>query len=357
MASQRPDSALTLPVLVELVRAAIFPDCSADIPVLSPARWEAVFEESQRQTVAGIALRGISRITDAALMPPQPLLIRWVALADRIERTNRHMASAISKLFDFYAAAGLPALLQKGHSVARFYPQPLLRQCGDIDVVIPPARAAEAIAAVGALGIPVEVRADGSRLFSWDGFTVEHHTRLLDLSRPLPPALSAEAIPAVASPEATLPPLIELLMLNSHIMKHCLGAGIGLRQMCDYALALRALLPVVGQETYTAACRSLGIARWTRALDSFTDAWFGPRPASPSRDASALMAVIAEGGNFGLHGAGGSRRGRGLRSRLATAAAFLRHSGLALRLAPRETLATVAMLLKRNAHYALFLSP
>ena len=48
--------------------------------------WERVYRLSLRQTVAGVAFRGLHHLADG-LLPPEPLLLRWTAATDGIERS------------------------------------------------------------------------------------------------------------------------------------------------------------------------------------------------------------------------------------------------------------------------------
>ena len=64
---------------------------------LSDKEWVRLFEEARKQTVTGIVYRGITLLPEV-FMPPIPILTKWVAEVDRIERNNHKMNSALEAL-------------------------------------------------------------------------------------------------------------------------------------------------------------------------------------------------------------------------------------------------------------------
>lgn len=353
--------------LLQLVRAGIYDDATAleDFPRLSVDDWNYVYDESKRQTVSGVALHGLSLLPGDS-MPHYPLLVRWVARGHRIESAHQAMSATVISLLARFSGAGLHPVLQKGHAVARFYPQPELRVCGDIDLWFPATERRQADTLASSGGNRIRHGADASSLYHCDGLEVEHHSTLVELhnpffSRRLASLLNQEGYASASiaqGAEARVPaPLVELVMINVHIMKHCFGVGIGLRHFCDYAMAYRSLLPLIGYDRYMETCRSLGIARWTGVLHRFI-ALYLPAPTGCGRsvadtdtkyDATArrIFRMVMDGGNFGLF-----RRGRDKvatlptwRRKLSTLSLFLNHSTTSMRLSPSEAFWTFARLL------------
>ncbi len=339
----------TLTTLLSVVRAGIYEDAGhlSDLPVLTEGEWEALYEESKRQTVSGIALHALTMLPDSK-MPPEGVLLRWVARGDRIERSWHGMKRAILTLLPLFEEKGIRPVLQKGHAVGRFYPVPQLRTSGDVDLCFEAGDRRRADSLIAAKGTRIQGASDSSGVYQWHNYEIEHHSRLIELGNPF---RGKELRKIIAEPpvrikigadcEAYAPaPLAELLMVNVHILKHILGHGIGLRHFCDYALARRALLPVIGEERYAEACRALGIARWTRVLDEFTDYYLCQRPGGdmrrPRRLTRKIFSMVMEGGNFGLHHSGRRKKSGKLKRKVSTLGAFMRNAPLALRLAPAE---------------------
>ena len=121
--------------LLALLRAGLWEREPEDLSCfpLSDKSWENVFRQARRQTVTGLTFVGLQHLADH-LLPPETLLLRWAAETDAIERRNKKMNSAIEELYTMFRKRGLNPILQKGQGVARFYGNPLLRECGDIDL-------------------------------------------------------------------------------------------------------------------------------------------------------------------------------------------------------------------------------
>ena len=327
---------------------------------LSGEVWERVYRLSLRQTVAGIAFRGLHHLADG-LLPPEPLLLRWTAAADGIERSNWQMNHALGSLLALFSGCGLHPILQKGQGVAAFYPFPLLRECGDIDLYFASKAEFESAArCIAGRGVRLAWDADGSVAYRWHGVTVEHHSRLVDLSHSRRGVRRLEQewgfcpmeLPAV-SPGfcASVPsPPLNLLLQSAHILKHALGRGIGLRQLCDMAVSCRRLCGQVQPAAFGQACREVGLARWMPLLHAFLAGCLGlPQACLPYASVASspqpLLDIVWRGGNFGRAG-GSPVAGPALLRKAATAAAFVRNVGFALRYAPLEALWLFAGLAK-----------
>lgn len=351
-----------------LLRAGLYDEDGLlhSFPHLSDEMWGRVYTHAVRQTVTGIICHALSMLPDDK-MPPYGLLLKWMAATHKIETAHNCMSDALASLLDVYRTAGLTPVLQKGHAVARFYSRPSLRVCGDIDIYVDASRT-DADSVIEAAGATVRHSPDGSSCFRWQGFEVERHTSLLHLHSPFRQKTLSRILQASSPVQVTvapgvkvsvLAPLAELLMLNIHILKHVLGSGIGLRQVCDYALAYRALISSVGVDRYSDVCRSLGIIRWTDTLHRFIITYLPDRAATitPMRahgDDTALRylhRIVIEGGNFGRHRPGATVRSKGVMSRkIDTFTSFIRHGGLTARIAPFEAIGIVLSLLRGQIH-------
>lgn len=277
--------------------------------------WEEIYSMARRQTVCGICYAAFCRLPDR-LLPPHALLTRWVARVDAIETANRAMARAASSLVETLRRAGLHPVIQKGLSVARHYPNPELRECGDIDLWLPGEEFDIALEVAGQSATPKH-NPDGSVSFSYRGFVIEFHRQLINVSSPMVShdldsftrrlcATGVNHNDRLPSP----PALFELLLISIHIMRHAFGTGVGLRQICDYYCAVNALRGTYSADKFERACRIIGISKWTEILNGFLvrylDAPAGQLPPSGFEGKNnvspdALMHIIREGGNFGLH--------------------------------------------------------
>lgn len=349
---------------------------------LGDEEWEQVFKMSGRQTVSGIVFDGICRLPDE-FQPSQAIFAKWVVAADRIERSNERMNAVLRELTGTFVSGGLRPVLQKGQGVAALYPTPAHRECGDIDFYFPEDRLLslskqrtmndKAVELVKSHGAKVETMPDGSQSYEWKGIEIEQHPTIVDLCSPAARKWISELdeepgyVPSDLADGLRVPsPELNALLLNSHILKHTLGKGIGLRQMCDLAMEYHRIC-ADGRKTECGGrifslYKKAGILKWSRLLHSFLVGVIGlPEEELPYSEKVVsyrpLFRIVEDGGNFGQHrskgseGSGhfdrlsdrnGSAASTGSRDRstckrkLETAGMFLRRSGFSIRFAPKE---------------------
>ncbi len=400
---------------------------------------------SGRQTVSGIVFDGICRLPDE-FQPSQGAFAKWVVAADRIERSNERMNAVLKDLTGIFVSRGLRPVLQKGQGVAVLYPTPLHRECGDIDFYFPeglslrqaqrpmeitprpietvrrqdgkvrrpvaePVEAPDndrllslskhrsmndkAVELVKSHGIKVETMPDGSQSYEWKGIEIEQHPTIVDLCSPAArkwiPELDEEPgfVTSDLADGLLVPsPELNALLLNSHILKHTLGKGIGLRQMCDLAMEYHRICAdgrkaECGGRIFSIYKRA-GILKWSRLLHSFLVGVIGlPEEELPYSEKVVsywpLFRIVEDGGNFGQHrgkgavGSGhfdrlsdrngsaastgsserngsaastGSRDRSASRRKIETAGMFLRRAGFSIRFAPKEAFWTFWELVK-----------
>lgn len=341
-------------VLLALLRAGLWerePENLSCFP-LSDESWENVFRLARQQTVTGLIFVGLQYLADR-FSPPETLLIRWAAEADAIERKNRKMNMALEELYALFRKKGLEPVLQKGQGVARFYARPWARECGDVDFYFPDCRAWETARACLRLGnIETKKQADRGISYRWKGVDVEHHRQLLDLYNPFLQGFANRlerqkgyqfiTLSAVSKVGVTVPSsFLELLLLNLHILKHALGRGIGLRQLCDMARACHQLHEEVDSQEMKTVCQRLGLAKWSPLLHAFlVDSLGLPIGCLPYQEtastAQPLNDIIWRGGNFGHYDAGLERKADGWQRKWHTARSFNRNIRFACHYAPKE---------------------
>lgn len=330
---------------------------------LTAEEWNMVYDLSRRQTVTALVYRGLDYLPDR-FFPSDNLMIRWTAEVDRIERANKRMNKTLAGLCSFMQSHGLQTVLLKGLGIARLYEQPLLREAGDIDLYFPvPGQRDAAERILREMGIDVEHKPDGSTLYIWDGVEVEHHSEMFDINNPqgkdilhvlqlrygfgsFLPDGSNNVTVSVPSP------VLNVLLLNTHILKHVMGQGIGLRQLCDMARAYHCMhRELVGKDMYKIYA-DIGIRKWSRLLHSFLVDELGNDVselpyAEELTSAKELMNIVLEGGNFGQYRNGGVDRNLPVwKRKLNTLASFVRNISFSCRYAPREALFTIVSLIK-----------
>lgn len=366
--SKYPD--IETSVLFALMRAGLWESIPTDMPQsgLSVEGWNKVYRMAHEQTITGLVYKGICFLPDD-LMPPEDMLYRWVADADAIERRSRKMNDALAGLNELLTSNGLTAVVQKGQGIAPAYESPLLRECGDIDLYFPDRKQGEeAVRLAKSHGKAVRRMPDGSLFYMWEGFEVEQHTRLFDLHNPFLSDYLKElehrygfrqsVLSTIPDAAITVPsPTLNLLLLSTHIMKHTLGRGIGLRQLCDMARVCHKNSRETQADVSRDIARRVGTFRWSLLLHTFLVEHLGlPEPELPFADkaetSQPLLDRILAGGNFGMY-----RReivpenDNACLHKLNTACAVIGNVGFSFRYAPKESWWQLVHLIKRQISY------
>ena len=120
----------TYDTLFALLRAALH---GGDIPKVG--NFSELLREARKQTVDGLlyALPEI-KVRDSE----RPALLQWIAGMPRLEQVNREMEMHAGRLSALLKKHDVRHAIMKGQTCAAYYPQPLLRRSGDIDVYIVP---------------------------------------------------------------------------------------------------------------------------------------------------------------------------------------------------------------------------
>lgn len=325
--------------------------------------WGEIWSIARKQTVTGIVYKGILSLP-TYLFPNDNILFKWVAEVNCIERENKKMNCILTTLTTHFKANSIDCILQKGQGISMMYETPSLRQCGDIDLYFPSSRDnKKALSLVEKEGCTVKHAPDGSYSYDWYGIKVEHHSSLFDIYDPFQKAYISNLISKYGFAETiiskewniwikTPSSSLNLLLLNTHIMKHAFGHGIGLRQICDIARAYYTLNTQVKQEEIKEIYTALGIDKWSVLLHSFLINYIGlqpehlPYPHNSTCSCDELLEIIMQGGNFGMFNKERKSASSSILLRkLNTFKAYCRRGYFSINYAPKEAFWTSVNLL------------
>lgn len=299
-----------------LLRAGLWNESPSEgyFPI-SESSWEQIYRMACVQTVEGIVYDGVMRLP-ANELPPSPLLIKWTVRVDLLERRNKEMNRVIEELDELFAANGLQPCLMKGQGVAACYANPLHRVCGDVDWYFTRADFSKANCLIAGKGVRIRREAGFSVSYVWKGVSIEHHYRMLDLHNPflksyLKHLRTEETVQAgslcMGNRSVQLPsPLLMHVQVNTHILKHMLAFGIGLRQLCDSARVCYAYHNI-SENKLEEVYRKAGVFRWMQVLNGVLVTHLGLLPEYLPLSLSAelktdwMMEDVLLAGNFGFY--------------------------------------------------------
>ena len=302
--------------LFEFLRRAAGADASADYASvkLSFDEWNKIYEEAKRQSVLDVIFTVVSMLPKEE-RPPRPFLMRWAAHVEATRDMNKRINQEAARLTDYFTKEGRRTAILKGAANARLYPDPLSRQCGDIDLWIEGGRkSVEKL--LEDLNLFPELEKSASRHHvhlpkNVDGIVVEaHHKPASGIpfkDGAFQKYLNKEILNAKLVPEGFYAPSIKfaLVMQLAHLQQHFFRRGLGLRQYMDYFILLqhssesdRNEAAAVMKSFYmTKACCAVmwllgevfGLKR--ELMLCAPDEWRGKK----------LLKLALDGGNFGKH--------------------------------------------------------
>lgn len=201
---------------------------------------------AEKQAVSGLVIDALFR-HDVRM--PQSKVFECVGLSEQIKKQSGKVSKAVCELNYLLTQHNVQYVVVKGQTVASYYPEPLLRQSGDIDYYCDAENFQKGQEAV-ANAWNVEPERDDSDKhihFDYKGVIYEGHfslaslygskrdaywQNLLDGDKATKVNINGENI-------STLSPTLHVLYVFLHLYHHLLALGVGLRQFCDLAVMLK----------------------------------------------------------------------------------------------------------------------
>lgn len=275
-------------LFLNLLRAALW-DVSADIGGCDATVWEQVYSLARCHAVQGLLFDVVKGLPAGAGLPGQ-LAARWLLETHSIEERNRHLGMVAERQAAMWKRLGIEAVMLKGLGVAAWYKVPAHRVTGDIDWWFPEEGGWDrALKAVRELGLEVSADSDRDISYTFEGVTVEHHRKGFECDGP--PGW--------------------LLLLNTHLLHHAQVTGVGMRHVCDLAMAYKVFEGRYDAAEYEEMLVSRGLLRWTALLHAAMDILlnvpegvlpeFARKVRVSGKDTARLAALFMADGNFGLH--------------------------------------------------------
>ena len=310
---------------------------SANFNVETAEEWSLLYSLATKLSVVGIAYAGICKLPKDQ-QPPLDLAFQWASEAEAIRGHNRIVNQEAAKLTELFKAQGRRSAILKGAANARLYPDAFIRQAGDIDIWVEGGRDS-VVSLLQSLGM-MKPEPSGSFFFSRGKSREElyalarerlsvsgHHVHLLQktngvnvevhfkpssgnlnpfTNKALQRFLAQEMENLEYVPEGFYVPSLKFAMAMqlSHIQRHFLSSGIGLKQITDYYV----LLMKAGDSErleMSKNIRKFGFRRAARALMWVLNHIYGLQRdymlcAPDERLGRQMLAKILAGGNFGF---------------------------------------------------------
>lgn len=281
--------------------------------VPSAVEWQGLYDEAQRQAVAGILACGIERLPKEQ-QPPQTILLQWIGLTLQIEQRNKLTTKVCGQVVGQMEKDGLRCCVLKGQANHRYYPEGMAkrRACGDVDIWVCPVSGESLEVSEDGLSVKGYRLSDGAvrkvleyvdahwertglcwlhcNFTDKSGVPVEVHFHPSFFSRPkynkrfqiyfsdIERCVVRETIDGVEIPVMRVEE--DVVYQMNHIYRHLIDEGVGLRQVVDYYWLLR---------RFQDSCFKVKEMAFDREGIKEVVSWLGMR-----KFAGALMYVLRE---------------------------------------------------------------
>ncbi len=228
---------------------------------------------------------------------------------------------------------GIDPVLLKGQGIAKCYPNPELRQCGDIDIYVGQENFAKACGVIGAMSTPEDHQGDipslkhfhtriGKAFIEIHRYTDVYFPHRYDLKYQKISdsgmhndlqSLDFSGVPV------TIPSLgFNVFFIFNHFWHHFIADGVGLRQICDWARLLHVNYGKINIDYLSNVLKEMGLMKEWKVFGYIAVNTLGlPAEEMPFYDvkykdaASKVLDLILLEGNFGHENFKGYRRPKG----------------------------------------------
>lgn len=212
--------------------------------------WNGIYALAKQQTLIGILFSAIDKLPKEQ-RPPRTLLLHWFGVTETIKAKNTKVNADAVKMCKEVRKDGLRCVVLKGQGIATYYPDPSLRQCGDIDLwieggtkkVINYLRTKGKVSNIvythvdAEVPVSTEVEIHHNPSFFYNPIYLKRlhnflnkHNSIFDNDIDLPDGIGKIYIPTLE---------FNRYFINLHIYRHLFAEGIGLRQLFDYYYVLQ----------------------------------------------------------------------------------------------------------------------
>lgn len=286
--------------------------------------WKNILKNLEHQTILGLCTDVILRLPAEYLPDAEQ---QQLVQGRYMNSVKRHFVlnSTLIEVFGYLKQHGIRPILFKGQGLASLYPNPLLRQCGDIDIYIGPENYEKAKQVIEELVQEPAQLEEATE--SEKHYHIDYHSVTLELHRlaeviyvpwrnkyyqRLTQHWLEEVEPATVNIQGTevpVPPTqFNVMYVFYHLWHHFIRGGVGLRQICDWAMLLHRSYGQYDRNELEQDLKKCGLMRaWKTVGCLVVDRLGLPEQEFPFYDAAlkskaeACHELIQKGGNFGKY--------------------------------------------------------
>lgn len=250
------------------------------------------------------------------------LMMQFVGLQMQHRAQKLHFDKVLSEFTSLLKGEDIDFVVFKGPAVASWYASPWCRTMGDIDFYVPEWDYERALSLIQQkLKLTVErCDADKHDSFSYRGIRFEMHYQMETfgagkhqryfsalVDKEIKDGRLGHFCISTGVQVPMLSPEVDLILVFKHMFNHLIGEGVGLRQVTDVAVLIRAYAPTLNISALKEHLQNIGYLKAFDAMVSLVrkyynvswDAYGDYLSSKDFRMADLLMADIMKNGNFG----------------------------------------------------------
>ena len=318
-------------IFFSLLRAALW---GSDVEVPEGyTQWNKILFHARAQALSGLVGDVLLSHEEARdVLPP-----KLVAMFQDVPKSNMGMHVQMNRVLQLVVMTltqnGIVPVLLKGQGLAKYYPTPELRQCGDIDIYVGEDNYEKAYDAILPIVTEIDPRAN---IWNWMHFDAKVGTVMIEVHQKadymhshknakiyrefMLNGLTKDLCPVkfgnleVMTPNDTY----NAFYVFYHLWRHFTTSGVGLRQFCDWTCFLHAHVGKLDLPYLKKMLVDLGFMKPWQVLGCFLVKDLGlPKEEFPFYDEKYLSKVdkvreyVMTDGNFGMNVAAGREKKRG----------------------------------------------
>lgn len=225
---------------------------------VQPATWWSLFRLMQRNHVSALCFEAAEHSH-----APREVLLPWMAEREKAIAWSRYQRDVQRDIADVMRAQGVRMLALKGTHFADFYPQPELREFGDLDLYFFDKHQQADRIAEGLPHVNIDKHSHHHTKYNYRGITIESHYNLLNVHYP----------PSNKKFEMLLNGVVDtaefdILFLLRHAAVHFASSRLTARDLCDWVFVAGALEQQVDWEMVKQVLRKFGMMPFAEGLNA-----------------------------------------------------------------------------------------
>ena len=304
-----------------LLRAGLWKNAADTSLFRGYVDWNAIYELAEQQAVVGPVSDGIATLAPG-YGPAESDQIRFASDVMAVEKRNMKVDEFIPKVMKFLTDNGLRPVLVKGQGLAREWPVPSHRSPGDVDLLLSKEDYASAKDLLSPRASHVGDEAEGilHQDYKFGKIELEIHGSLSTWLNSKVDSVLSGMQDAILSDGGTVTVSIggydcpvpaydyNAAYTFIHLCKHYFFEGLGLRQLCDWALYLAGHKDDTDFSKAVDIVRRAGLEGPWKVLGKMVVDYLGLDPSlmplydeGESSRASKAWKYVLKRGNFGVN--------------------------------------------------------